>query len=50
MKYADKIGARYVLVLGGDELAKGEAKLKHMSDGNETTTALDADSIRKLMI
>ena len=50
MKYADKIGARYVLVLGGDELAKGKAKLKHMSDGNETTTALDADSIRKLMI
>ena len=50
MKFADKIGARYVLVLGGDELAKGEAKLKRMGDGNETTTALDADSILKLMI
>ena len=50
MKFADKVGARYVLVLGGDELAKGEAKLKRMSDGNETTTALDADSILKLMI
>ena len=50
MKYADKVGARYVLVLGGDELEKGEAKLKRMRDGNETTTALDADSILKLMI
>ncbi|PKM40597.1 MAG: histidine--tRNA ligase [Firmicutes bacterium HGW-Firmicutes-9] len=50
LKYADKIGARYVLVLGGDELAKGEAKLKRMSDGNETITALDADHIQKLMI
>ncbi len=50
LKYADKVGARYVLVLGGDELSKGEAKLKRMSDGQETITALDADSILKLMI
>ncbi len=50
LKYADKIGARYVLVLGGDELSKGEAKLKRMSDGTETTTALDAEQISKLMI
>ncbi len=50
LKYADKVGARYVLVLGGDELSKGEAKLKRMSDGNETITALDADAIHKLMI
>ncbi len=49
MKYADKIGARYVLVLGGDELAKGEAKLKRMSDGQEQTTALNAESIINLM-
>ena len=50
LKYADKVGARYVLVLGGDELAKGEANLKRMSDGNETISALDADAIHKLMI
>jgi len=50
LKYADKVGARYVLVLGGDELSKGEAMLKRMSDGNETITALDADAIHKLMI
>lgn len=50
LKYADKVGARYVLVLGGDELAKNEAKLKRMSDGEEKTTALDADSIQKFII
>jgi histidyl-tRNA synthetase len=38
-----------VLVLGGDELSKGEAKIKRMSDGTETTTALDAESILKLI-
>lgn len=31
MKYADKIGAKYILVLGGDELEKGQASLKNMS-------------------
>lgn len=44
-KYADKVGARYVLVLGEDELAKNEGKLKRMRDAEETVTALDAESI-----
>jgi histidyl-tRNA synthetase len=50
IKYADKVGARYVLVLGGDELEKGEAKLKRMSDGTETTTAINAEQILKFII
>jgi len=50
LKYADKVGAQYVLVLGGDELIKGEAKIKRMSDGTEITTALDADTILKFII
>jgi histidyl-tRNA synthetase len=50
MKYADKVGARYVLVLGGDELAKGEAKLKRMSDGEERSAALDAEEIFKCIL
>ncbi len=49
LKYADKVGARFVLVLGDDELSKGEARLKRMSDGQETITALNAESIHKLM-
>ncbi len=50
MKYADKLGVRYVLVLGGDELSNGEAKLKRMSDGRETTTALDAETILQYLV
>ncbi len=50
MKYADKIGARHVLVLGGDELANGEAKIKRMSDGTETNTALNAEHILKNIV
>ena len=34
-KYADKIGAEYVAVIGSNELEKGEVKLKKMSDGSE---------------
>ena len=49
IKYADKVGARYVLVLGEDELARNEGKLKRMSDGEETITALDADNMLKIL-
>lgn len=36
-KYADKIGAKVVGVIGSDELEKGVIKLKRMADGKETT-------------
>lgn len=42
MKYADRIGAEFSLVLGGDELSAGEVKVKRMSDGSEETVRLDA--------
>ncbi|MBQ8427128.1 MAG: histidine--tRNA ligase [Clostridia bacterium] len=38
-KYADKIGAEYVGVVGSNELEKGIVKLKRMSDGTETEIA-----------
>jgi histidyl-tRNA synthetase len=38
-KYADKIGAEYVGVVGSDELEKGIVKLKKMADGSETEVA-----------
>ena len=41
MKYANKIGAEYTLVLGDDELISGEAKLKNMQTGTETNVKLD---------
>ena len=41
MKYADRIGARYVIVVGDDELQSGLAKLKDMETGDSTEVALD---------
>lgn len=41
MKYANKTGARYTVVLGDDEVAAGRARLKRMSDGAEAEIALD---------
>ncbi|MDO4944297.1 MAG: histidine--tRNA ligase [Ruminococcus sp.] len=41
MKYADKIGAKFVLVLGDNEIDTGEAKLKNMATGEQTDIKLD---------
>lgn len=42
MKYANKIGAQYTMVLGDDEVAQGEAHLKEMATGEETAVRFDA--------
>lgn len=42
MKYADKIGALYTVVLGDSELESGKAVLKNMSDGTQTEIELEA--------
>lgn len=41
MKYADKIGALYTVVLGDSELESGKAMLKNMSDGTQTEIELE---------
>ena len=41
MKYANKNGALYTVVLGDNELAEGKAKLKDMEKGDEIEIALD---------
>ncbi len=41
MKYADKIHAKYTVVLGDNELASGKAELKDMKTGEKTTVSLD---------
>lgn len=38
-KYADKLGAKYVAVIGGDEIASGACDLKRMSDGTAEKVA-----------
>ena len=40
MKYADKIKAKYVIVLGDSELESGSAKLKNMATGEQTDISL----------
>ena len=41
MKYADKIGAAYTLMLGDSEIETGKANLKRMSDSTQCEVALD---------
>lgn len=48
-KFADKVGARFVLTIGDSELAAHSAKLKNMADGTEHTVALTADGIAQWM-
>jgi histidyl-tRNA synthetase len=38
-KYADKIGAKYVAVIGGNELAEGKANVKCMATGESEPVA-----------
>lgn len=41
MKYADKLGAKFNIVIGDNEVETGIAKLKNMASGEETEIALD---------
>lgn len=41
MKYADKLGARYTIVVGGSELQSGQAQLKCMRTGETEDVLLD---------
>ncbi len=41
MKYADKIGCRYSLVLGDNEIDTGVVSVKNMTDGTKTDIKLD---------
>ena len=38
-KYADKLGAKYVAVIGGNELAEGKANVKSMATGESESVA-----------
>lgn len=41
MKYADKLAALYTVVIGDDELEKGEAMLRNMQSGNTAPISLN---------
>ena len=41
MKFADKIGARYTLIIGDSELESGKAQLKNMSESTQEEIVID---------
>lgn len=41
MKYADKIGANFVMVLGDNEIESGKANIKNMKTGEQIEVSLD---------
>ncbi len=45
MKFANKLNAKYSVVLGDDEIANNKATIKNMETGEITETTIDADSI-----
>ncbi|MBR2477219.1 MAG: histidine--tRNA ligase [Clostridia bacterium] len=49
MKYANKISAKYSMIIGDDEIANGKARLKNMDEGTECECALNASDIAKLI-
>lgn len=51
MRYADKIKARFVVVLGDNELESGNINLKNMTTGEQIPTTLDelADKLSELI-
>lgn len=41
MKYANKIGAKYTLIIGDSEIEAGKAQLRNMEDGSQSEVELD---------
>ncbi|MEG2481450.1 MAG: His/Gly/Thr/Pro-type tRNA ligase C-terminal domain-containing protein, partial [Clostridia bacterium] len=51
-KYADKLGAKYIVIIGDDELAKGVVKLRDMSTKEEQEIPLEnaASALKGIII
>ena len=45
MKYANKIGATYTMILGDDELASGKAEIKNMKNGEKNVISIGEEFI-----
>lgn len=50
MKYAGKLGARYSVILGDDEVSSGKATFKNMDDGVQIEISLNAQAIIDLIL
>ena len=49
MRRADKLKARFSVVIGGNEVASGRATLKRMDDGSTTEIQLTADAVASIV-
>ena len=49
MKYADKAGASYVIVVGDDEIEKNCAELRNMANGDRAQVELTAEKIAEMV-
>ena len=49
MKYADKAGASYVLVVGDNEIAENQAELRNMRNGERVKVGLSVEDIINLI-
>ncbi|MDR2558021.1 MAG: histidine--tRNA ligase [Oscillospiraceae bacterium] len=50
MKYADKLGARFSMVLGSNETESGTAVIKNMQSGEKREVALNAERVKLCLI
>ncbi|MDI6600736.1 MAG: histidine--tRNA ligase [Thermoanaerobacteraceae bacterium] len=48
MKYADRLNARYAIVIGDDEIKNGIAAVKNMFDGSTVQITLDDEGIKSV--
>jgi histidyl-tRNA synthetase len=50
MKYADKIGAGFTAVIGGDEIEKGEMTIRNMQTGQTAVCRLEAEDVKNTLL
>lgn len=48
MREADRLKSRYVLIIGTDELLRGEVSLKNMTTGEQRTVSIEQAAVSKL--
>ncbi len=49
MKYANKIGAKYTLIIGDSEIECGVAQMRNMENGEQTEVSLDAVALSNVL-
>lgn len=50
MKYADKIGAKYTMVIGDSEIESGKIAVKNMENGETSEVSLTKDAVKSVVL